>query len=49
VRTGVFLQCRAGYRFDVRHAGLSCDNPAVHLEPFPLLTEADRVKVAVKA
>ena len=44
---GGLLKCGLGHRYDVRHAGLSMENPKVHLDPFPLLVRDDTVKVAV--
>jgi Fe-S cluster biogenesis protein NfuA/nitrite reductase/ring-hydroxylating ferredoxin subunit len=42
------LSCRRGHRFDVQRAGLSPDNPEIHLEPFPLLAAGGRVKISVR-
>ncbi len=42
------LTCPAGHRFDVHHAGFGCDGLDMHLDPLPLLTQANVVKVAVK-
>ena len=36
-----------GRRYDVQRAGQGLDDPRDHLEPFPLLAEGDRVKVAL--
>ena len=44
---GGLLQCGLGHQYDVRHAGLSLENPKVHLDPFPLLVRDDTVKVAM--
>jgi Fe-S cluster biogenesis protein NfuA/nitrite reductase/ring-hydroxylating ferredoxin subunit len=42
------LSCpRCGCRYDVRLAGRSADDPAVHLDPLPLLTDSQGVRVAV--
>jgi Fe-S cluster biogenesis protein NfuA len=43
------LTCRCGSRFDVRAAGRSLDEEALHLEPLPLLTDSQGVRVAVPA
>lgn len=43
------LSCRANHRYDARHAGRGLDNPASHLDPFPLLTNDGVVKVAVSS
>ena len=45
------LRCRGcGHRYDVRRAGGCVDEPALHLEPVPLLVDgAGMVKVAVGA
>ena len=42
-----FLLCSLGHRFDVRRAGASPDNAALHLDPLPLLTQDGVVKVAL--
>jgi Fe-S cluster biogenesis protein NfuA/nitrite reductase/ring-hydroxylating ferredoxin subunit len=42
------LSCRAGHRFDVQRAGLSPDDPELHLEPFPLLSANGVVKISVR-
>jgi len=42
------LSCRSGHRFDVQRAGLSPDNPELHLEPFPLLSANGAVKISVR-
>ena len=39
--------CRAQY--DVRSAGRSLGDPAVHLDPLPLLSDSQGVRVAVTA
>jgi Fe-S cluster biogenesis protein NfuA/nitrite reductase/ring-hydroxylating ferredoxin subunit len=46
--SGTELRCRrCGHRYDVRRAGRSLDSPKFHLDPVPLLREADgRLKVA---
>jgi nitrite reductase/ring-hydroxylating ferredoxin subunit len=36
-----------GARYDVRLAGRGLDDPALHLEPLPLLTDSAGVHVAV--
>ncbi len=43
------LACSCGSRYDVRAAGRGLDDPAVHLEPLPLLTDSQGVRVAVPA
>jgi Fe-S cluster biogenesis protein NfuA/nitrite reductase/ring-hydroxylating ferredoxin subunit len=45
---GDILRCPAGHRFDARHAGNCPDDPAIHLDPFPLLALNGIVKIAVK-
>jgi Fe-S cluster biogenesis protein NfuA/nitrite reductase/ring-hydroxylating ferredoxin subunit len=42
------LICRAGHRFDVQRAGLCPSDPAIHLEPIPLLAANGVVRVSVK-
>ena len=49
VLMGDILSCRGGHRFDVRHAGLGCDNQGLHLEPLPLIATGEGVKVSVNA
>lgn len=45
---GKDLVCTAcGFRYDIMRAGRSLDNPNLHLEPFPLLTEQGQYKVAL--
>jgi len=42
------LTCAAcGARYDVRLAGRGLDDPALHLDPLPLLTDSQGVRVAV--
>jgi len=42
------LTCSAcGERFDVRNAGRGVDSPSQHLEPLPLLSDSQGVRVAV--
>lgn len=36
-------------RFDVRHAGRGLEESVLHLEPFPLLVESGRVRIALPA
>jgi nitrite reductase/ring-hydroxylating ferredoxin subunit len=36
-----------GARYDVRLAGKCLDDPAVHLDPLPLLTDSGGVRVAL--
>ena len=44
------LTCRTcGFGYDVRRAGRSIGDPTLHLDPLPLLAEADGVRVAVPA
>jgi Fe-S cluster biogenesis protein NfuA len=43
------LTCSCGSRYDVRAAGRGADDPALHLEPLPLLTDSHGVRVAVPA
>lgn len=43
------LTCSCGARYDVRAAGRGVDDPALHLEPLPLLTDSQGVRVAVPA
>jgi Fe-S cluster biogenesis protein NfuA/nitrite reductase/ring-hydroxylating ferredoxin subunit len=44
---GETLRCRAGHAFDVRRAGLGVARQDLHLDPFPLLVEDGRIKVAL--
>ena len=47
---GKDLTCAAcGHRYDVMRAGRDMDDPHLHLEPFPLLSERGQVRVAVHA
>jgi Fe-S cluster biogenesis protein NfuA/nitrite reductase/ring-hydroxylating ferredoxin subunit len=41
------LACRSGHRFSVLEAGRCLDQPAIHLEPFPLIGENGTVRVSV--
>jgi nitrite reductase/ring-hydroxylating ferredoxin subunit len=42
------LTCAAcGARYNARLAGKSLDDPALHLDPLPLLTDSQGVRVAV--
>jgi Fe-S cluster biogenesis protein NfuA/nitrite reductase/ring-hydroxylating ferredoxin subunit len=43
------LTCGCGARYDVRAAGRGLDEPALHLDPLPLLTDSAGVRVAVPA
>jgi Fe-S cluster biogenesis protein NfuA len=43
------LTCSCGSRYDVRAAGRGVEDPALHLEPLPLLTDSQGVRVAVPA
>ena len=46
--TGAVLTCRTcGHGFDVRLAGRSVGDGALHLEPLPLLVEAGAIRIAV--
>jgi len=46
---GALLTCpRNGYRYDVRRAGACLNDPALHLDPFPLLVQDGVVKVALE-
>jgi Fe-S cluster biogenesis protein NfuA/nitrite reductase/ring-hydroxylating ferredoxin subunit len=46
--SGETLTCTAcGHSFDVRLAGRSIPDGTLHLEPLPLLTEADSIRIAV--
>ncbi len=41
------ITCLEGHRFSVPDAGRSPDDPALHLDPFPLIDEHDAIKVAL--
>jgi Fe-S cluster biogenesis protein NfuA/nitrite reductase/ring-hydroxylating ferredoxin subunit len=43
------LTCACGARYDVRAAGRGLDDPTLHLDPLPLLTDSAGVRVAVPA
>ena len=43
------LTCSCGARYDVRAAGRGVDDSSLHLEPLPLLTDSQGVRVAVPA
>jgi Fe-S cluster biogenesis protein NfuA len=43
------LTCSCGARYDVRAAGRGVGDPGLHLEPLPLLTDSQGVRVAVPA
>lgn len=43
------LTCSCGSRYDVRAAGRGVDYPGLHLEPLPLLTDSQGVRVAIPA
>jgi Fe-S cluster biogenesis protein NfuA len=43
------LTCSCGAKYDVRAAGRGIDDPGLHLEPLPLLTDSQGVRVAVPA
>ncbi len=43
------LACRCGARFDVSRAGRWLDGPEHHLDPLPLLSDSQGVRVAVPA
>ena len=43
------LTCSCGSRYDVRAAGRGLDDPALRLDPLPLLTDSQGVRVAVPA
>jgi len=46
---GALLTCpRNGYRYDLRRSGACLNDPALHLDPFPLLVEDGVVKVALE-
>jgi nitrite reductase/ring-hydroxylating ferredoxin subunit len=44
---GSTLTCSLGHRYNVRLAGESPDDPALHLDPLPLLERDGAVKVAL--
>lgn len=44
--SGDVIVCHLGHAFNLRRAGLSLENPALHLEPLPLLVQDGIVKVA---
>jgi Fe-S cluster biogenesis protein NfuA/nitrite reductase/ring-hydroxylating ferredoxin subunit len=46
LKSGI-LTCGEGHRFSVPDAGRSPDDPALHIEPFPLIDENDVIKVAL--
>jgi len=46
IKAGLIV-CSLGHRFDVKLAGSSLDNPDLHLDPLPLLTQDGVVKVAL--
>ena len=43
------LACRCGARFDVSRAGRGLDGPERHLDPLPLLSDSQGVRLAVPA
>ena len=43
------LTCPCGARYDVCRAGAGLDDLAAHLDPLPLLTDSQGVRVAVPA
>jgi Fe-S cluster biogenesis protein NfuA/nitrite reductase/ring-hydroxylating ferredoxin subunit len=43
------LTCSCGSAYDVRAAGRGIDDPTLHLEPLPLLTDSQGVRVAIPA
>lgn len=45
--SGGLVICSLGHRYDVRRAGESPGDPALHLDPLPLLTRDGAVKVAL--
>jgi nitrite reductase/ring-hydroxylating ferredoxin subunit len=45
--SGSLVICSLGHRFNVRRAGASPDDSALHLEPVPLLERDGVVKVAL--
>jgi Fe-S cluster biogenesis protein NfuA/nitrite reductase/ring-hydroxylating ferredoxin subunit len=44
---GGMIICGEGHRFSVPDAGRSPDEPAVHLDPFPLIDENGAIKIAL--
>ena len=45
---GESLQCAScGRHYDVHHAGAGLDDPRRHLEPLPLLQDADGLRIAI--
>ncbi len=44
---GGIITCLEGHRFSVPDAGRSPDEPALHLDPFPLIDEHGTIKVAL--
>jgi Fe-S cluster biogenesis protein NfuA/nitrite reductase/ring-hydroxylating ferredoxin subunit len=44
---GEQLKCKLNHRFNVKEAGKSPNDPAIHLDPFPLLQENGQVKIAL--
>jgi Fe-S cluster biogenesis protein NfuA len=43
------LICSCGAKYDIRAAGRGIDDPGLHLDPLPLLTDSQGVRVAVPA
>jgi Fe-S cluster biogenesis protein NfuA/nitrite reductase/ring-hydroxylating ferredoxin subunit len=43
------LTCSCGSKYDVRAAGRGLDDAALHLDPLPLLTDSQGIRVAVPA
>jgi nitrite reductase/ring-hydroxylating ferredoxin subunit len=43
------LTCPCGARYDVSRAGAGTGDPALHLDPLPLLSDSQGVRVAVPA
>jgi hypothetical protein len=43
------LTCACGATYDVSRAGRGLRDPALHLEPLPLVTDSQGVRVAVPA
>ena len=43
------LTCECGSSYDVSRAGRGLSDPALHLEPLPLVTDSQGVRVAVPA
>lgn len=43
------LTCRCGVRYDVSRVGAGLDDPALRLDPLPLLSDSQGVRVAVPA